>query len=71
MTLRTTNIRYFGTAEIAEVMGVSPQAVSNRLKRGKIPPPTVRLRMGPVWSTNDPAFGKWLGERIELSGRRA
>lgn len=51
---------YYGTAEIAEACGVSQQAVSNWVARGQIPKPAFRLRMGPVWSTENRRFKVWL-----------
>jgi hypothetical protein len=52
--------RYWGTAEIAEACGVTPQAVTNWLTRDQIPPPAFRLRMGPVWDASRPAFRKFI-----------
>lgn len=40
-----------GIAEIAELFGVSKQAVSMWWKRGQMPEPIAELRMGPVWTT--------------------
>jgi predicted DNA-binding protein YlxM (UPF0122 family) len=40
-----------GAAELAEVLSVSKQTISNRLARGNlIPEPTTRLALGPVWT---------------------
>jgi Putative ATPase subunit of terminase (gpP-like) len=53
--------RYWGTAEIAEACGVSQQAVSNWLARDKMPKPTFRLAMGPVWDAEgNQRFRVWL-----------
>ena len=52
--------RYYGTSEIAEACGVTPQAVTNWISRGQIVKPTFRLRMGPVWDIESPRFAKWL-----------
>ena len=52
--------RYWGTAEIAEACGVSAQAVSNWVARGKIPKPAFRLRATPVWDIENERFRVWL-----------
>ena len=62
--------RYYGTAEVAEVCGVTQQAVSNWLSRGQMPRPTFRLRMGPVWDIESARFAKWLRAN-RASKRRA
>jgi len=38
-----------GAYEIAEFLGVQPAVVYNWYKRGLLPLPVARLRMGPVW----------------------
>jgi hypothetical protein len=65
MSLSTTRTKtaYFGTAEVAKVCGVTQQAVSMWLIRGKIPQPDVRLKMGPVWTSRNRPFIEWLLER--------
>jgi len=53
--------RYWGISEIAEACGVTQQAVSNWLNRGKMPKPSFRLRMGPVWDIEgNHRFRVWL-----------
>ena len=39
-----------GIAELATRLGISQSAVSQRLRRGALPPPDARLAMGPVWT---------------------
>lgn len=63
--------RYYGTAEIAEACGVTQQAVSNWLKRGTMPQPTFRLRMGPVWDTQKSMrFSTWLQANRKAAKKR-
>jgi hypothetical protein len=63
--------RYYGTAEIAEICGVTRPAVSNWLVRGKMPKPTFRLHMGPVWDAEaSPRFNTWLQANRKKSKRR-
>jgi len=52
--------RYWGTAEIAQACGVRQSAVSNWLSRGQMPKPAFRLKMGPVWDTENRRFRVWL-----------
>jgi predicted DNA-binding transcriptional regulator AlpA len=42
-----------GTAEFAEILGMSRQALHNRMARGRLPKPAQRLAMGPVWFVSD------------------
>lgn len=43
-----------GHAEVAELFGITGQVLGNWIKRGKfIPDPYVRLKMGPIWRTED------------------
>lgn len=48
---RLTNYKadLLGVAELAMVLGISKQAVSNRLARDRLPTPDARLALGPVW----------------------
>lgn len=39
-----------GVAELAEMLGVSKQVISNRRRRGKLPEPLVTLKQGPIWN---------------------
>lgn len=45
-----TRAHLLGVAELAARLGVSQTAVSQRLRRGALPPPDARLAMGPVWT---------------------
>ena len=47
-----------GIHELAQVLGMSKQAVSNRMTRGSLPPPDYRLAATSVWRTN--TVDKWL-----------
>lgn len=57
-----------GLAEFASILGVSNQACSNRLSRGKLLEPTARLRMGPIWTRQQ--IVQWLGASIQPFGAR-
>lgn len=50
-----------GIAEIAELLGVTRQRVTQLTKREDFPPPVERLRMGPVWNLSD--VKDWIGRR--------
>ena len=39
-----------GPGEIAEEFGVRPNVVSNWRRRGVLPEPIIRLKMGPLWT---------------------
>lgn len=39
-----------GVAELAQVLGLTKQAVCNRNARGKLPEPHAKLHMTPVWT---------------------
>lgn len=49
---------YLGHAELANVLGLSKQALHNRRTRGKIPRPLVVLALGPVWTKEQITY--WL-----------
>lgn len=51
----------YGTAEIAQALGISKQAVANHLSRGSMPAPDARLAMGPVWLAD--TIEPWIKER--------
>jgi DNA-directed RNA polymerase specialized sigma24 family protein len=38
-----------GTAEAAEILGITSNALASRVKRGSMPAPIVTLRCGPIW----------------------
>lgn len=64
-----THWAVMGSAEVAEYMGVTVQAVSNWLKRDKIIKPIARLRMGPIWST--PSIIEWAFEyELQVTNRK-
>lgn len=48
--LREYKQSHLGTAELAQICGVTRQCVSNWRKRGKAPPADHELHMGPVWN---------------------
>lgn len=53
-----------GTYEVAELLGVSPQVVSNWLRRhDDFPRPYVRLKMSPVWYNQREELEKWFSKR--------
>lgn len=51
----------YGISEIAAALGKSRGLVAQWYKRGKLPEPTQRLAMGPVWSAD--AIEPWIAER--------
>jgi len=52
---------FVGIAEIAKALGVSRGLVAQWYKRGKLPEPTARLAMGPVWTAE--AIDPWIASR--------
>lgn len=40
-----------GLAEVAKILGLKKQTLSNRVSRGTFPPPLKKLAMGPVWTS--------------------
>lgn len=54
-----------GTAEVAELLGVSRSRVGQLAQRDDFPSPVVRLAAGPVWESAD--IERWAREtgRIE------
>src|SRR5258708_1562783 len=61
-----------GTAEVAELLGVTKQTLSNWRSRGSsFPPPIAELRSGPVWKRDDiAAWGKSVGKQIRDTTRK-
>jgi len=45
--------KLYGIAEIAGAIAARPETVAQWYRRGKLPEPTARLKMGPVWSAAD------------------
>ena len=45
--------KLLGMAEIAEELEAKPTTVAQWYRRGKLPPPTEILALGPVWSRED------------------
>lgn len=54
-------MRLYGIAEIADATGQRRQTVAQWYARGKLPEPTARLAMGPVWTGRD--LASWLRSR--------
>jgi MerR-like DNA binding protein len=54
-------VTLYGIAEIAQAIGVSPNLVKQWHRRGKLPPPTAVLAMGPVWTGR--RIEAWIAER--------
>jgi len=40
---------FLGLAEVGELLGLTRQVAQAWNRRGKLPPPVARLRMGPLW----------------------
>lgn len=55
-----------GVGEIAELMGVSRQRVSNLSRRAYFPAPEVELKMGKVWRAEP--IEEWLREVYRAGG---
>jgi len=54
-------VRLAGIAEIADLLGVSRQRVTQLTKQDTFPEPLQRLRMGPVWKLSD--IQAWIEQR--------
>lgn len=57
-----------GAAEVAEILGVSRQRVTQLTSRDDFPTPAAVLAMGKVWLRDD--VQQWADERDERLGRR-
>jgi hypothetical protein len=57
-----------GTAEVAELLGVSRQRIHELRKADRFPEPMIELAAGPIWLR--PAIEKWDAERDRRPGRR-
>lgn len=55
-------MKLYGLTEIAQAVGAKPRTVSMWLARGKLPEPTARLAMGPVWTAQ--AIEGWIDEQV-------
>jgi chromosome partitioning protein len=53
MTVSSPNSELLGVAEVAELLGVTRQAVTNWKSRGNFPDPIANLKSGPVWGSSD------------------
>ena len=53
--------KIWGITEIAEALGENPRTVAQWHRRGKLPEPTERLAMGPVWTVQ--AITPWFANR--------
>lgn len=62
-----TSPRLYGLAEIAETLGQRPEIVRVWHARGKLPPPSQSLKMGPVWWGD--AIEPWIAEVRAAGGR--
>jgi chromosome partitioning protein len=53
-SVEKNNLQLLGVSEIADLLGVTKQAVSNwRSRKGAFPPPAADLKAGPVWLRQD------------------
>jgi DNA-directed RNA polymerase specialized sigma24 family protein len=50
-----------GTKEAAEILGVQPNVISTRLRRGRFPQPIVTLSCGPIWHREDIEYQRDFG----------
>lgn len=50
-----------GTKEAAEVLGVTPNTITQRIRRGRFPQPIVTLSCGPIWHREDIELHRDLG----------
>lgn len=52
-----------GLAELAEMLGMKKDAVVQRVRRGRLPPPDVRLAATPIWKAD--TIRAWLASERE------
>lgn len=57
-------LRAYGIAEIAAALDQRPQTVAQWYRRGKLPPPSAVLAMGPVWTGTK--IEAWIESRLRL-----
>lgn len=57
-----------GAAEIADLLGVSRQRVTQLTSRGDFPRPVATLAMGKIWRRDD--VEEWIEARDKRLGRR-
>lgn len=58
VVVKKGSLKLYGLTEIAEALDLQPGLVTVWHHRGRLPEPTARLAMGPVWEEAD--IGPWL-----------
>ena len=56
----------YGISELAAAVGAERKTVAAWHARGKLPEPSVRLAMGPVWTGK--AIERWIEEQLREDG---